>query len=101
MLDYCRKAVQYFIGLRKFERIVYDDRMCDCIEWYNDYLEFKNFCRRGYKKKQCYIFDPTKVGKSMLIEKLIGRCSMKFVLSCSREIFYARICFLLSQSYCF
>lgn len=46
----------------------------NCIEWWNNFIS-----TTGRKRKQLYVRGPTGVGKTSLIEKLIGSYNMSFV----------------------
>lgn len=75
--DFVKKSASKFHGLRLYGGgDVYSNWMVDVVEWWNGCVRAVNW---GTKRKQLYIFGDTNVGKSTLVEKLIGKQNMKFV----------------------
>lgn len=51
---------------------LYDNWMYDVVQLWNGYLEYINEGAKGYKKAQLYLYGGTNVGKTSIIERLIG-----------------------------
>lgn len=77
--DFVKRSAGSFIGLRKYCGGVYDNWMKEVIEWWNKCVCYVDSGCKGYKRKQLYIYGGTNMGKSSLVERVIGRNNMKFV----------------------
>lgn len=47
--------------------------MRESVEWYNNVVYSLDMNLKVYKRKQLFIHGPTNVGKSSLVEKLVGK----------------------------
>lgn len=77
--DFQKRNLKFFSGLRKYEGQCFDSWMLQCVEWFKNVVYSIDKNLKIYKRKQLFIYGPTNVGKSSLIEKLIGKCNMKYV----------------------
>lgn len=53
--------------------------MSDVVGWFNNIVYSLENILKVYKRQQIFIHGPTNVGKSSLVEKLIGRSNLKYV----------------------
>lgn len=78
LIDFRKKNLKYFAGLKKYECVCYDTWMYDCVLWYNVLYQLDRGLKI-FKRRQLFIHGPTNVGKSSLVERLIGKVNMKYV----------------------
>lgn len=71
-IDHCNKALVGFGGFRPYEYL-YANWADRCIIWWNNII--KNY---EMKDRQLYLHGRSNIGKTSLIEKLIGRNNMKY-----------------------
>lgn len=67
-----------FIGYRHYYGQVYAGWHDAVVTWYNEWCFILNE-KKNCIRKQLYLSGPTNVGKSTVIEKLIGKSNLKFV----------------------
>lgn len=79
LLDFNKNNLKYFKSLRKYEGECYDGWMLECVEWYDNVIQALDCKYKVHKRQQLFIVGPINVGKSSLVEKLIGRQNLKYV----------------------
>lgn len=77
--DFVKKSAGQFMGLRKYSGILYDNWMLEVVQWWNKCVNYVDSWCKGFKRKQIYIYGNTNLGKSSLVERVIGRQNLKFI----------------------
>lgn len=75
---YQMNQLKNFTGLRKYSGLCRTFWLRDIVYWWNEWVDILDSKLVVKKRKQLYLHGDTNVGKSTVIEKLIGKNNMKF-----------------------